>query len=91
MVNYGKEYTSTVFKVYRKIVQVIFNRELLVTDNAGSISKHMLLLKVFPYLLVVTLNVRESMSVGQTVCKSCMISGETIIRIGHREVFFKES
>ena len=57
MVNYGKEYTSTVFKVYHKIVQVIFNRELLVTDNARSMSKHTLLLKVFLYSLGVTLNV----------------------------------
>ena len=57
MVNYGKEYTSTVFKVYHKIVEVIFNRELLVTDNARSMSKHTLLLKVFLYSLGVTLNV----------------------------------
>ena len=47
------------FEVYRKIDQVIFKRELLVADNAGSISKYMLLLKVFPYSLGVTLNVRE--------------------------------
>ena len=36
-----------------------FNRELLVTDNARSISKHMLFLKVFLYSLGVTLNVHE--------------------------------
>ena len=35
------------------------NRELLVTDNARSISKHMLLLKVFLYSLGVTLKVYE--------------------------------
>ena len=57
MVNYGKEYPSTVFKVHHKIDQVIFNRELLVTDNARSMSKHTLLLKVFLYSLGVTLNV----------------------------------
>ena len=32
---------------------------LLVTDNARSISKHMLLLKVFLYSLGVTLNVHK--------------------------------
>ena len=37
------------FEVYHKTNQVIFNLELLVTDNARSISKHMLLLKVFLY------------------------------------------
>ena len=50
------------FEVYHKteqVEQVIFNRELLVTDNARSISKHMLLLKVFLYSLGVTLNVHE--------------------------------
>ena len=47
------------FEVYHKIDQVIFKWELLVTDNAGSISKHVLPLKVFPYSLGVTLNVRE--------------------------------
>ena len=47
------------FKVYHKIDQVIFKRELSVTDNAGNISKHMLLLKVFPYSLGVTLSLRE--------------------------------
>ena len=57
MVNYGTEYPSTVFKVHHKIDQVIFNRELLVTDNARSMSKHTLLLKVFLYSLGVTLNV----------------------------------
>ena len=36
-----------------------FNGELLVTDNARGISKHMLLLKVFLYSLRVTLNVCE--------------------------------
>ena len=41
------------------IDQVIFNRELLVIDNARSISKHMHLLKVFIYSLGVTLNVNE--------------------------------
>ena len=34
------EYPSTAFKFYHKIDQVIFNRELLVTGNARSISKH---------------------------------------------------
>ena len=57
MVNYAKEYPSMAFEVYHKIV--ISNWELLVTDNAGSISKHMLLLKVFLYSLGVTLNVYE--------------------------------
>ena len=47
------------FQSYHKIDQVIFNWELLVTDNARSISKHMLLLKVFLDSLGVTLNVRE--------------------------------
>ena len=41
------------------IDQIIFNRELLVTDNARNISKPMLLLKVFLYSLGVTLNVHE--------------------------------
>ena len=45
--------------LYHKINQVIFNRELLVTDNAQSISEHMLLLKDFLYSLRVTLNVHE--------------------------------
>ena len=36
-----------------------FNWELVVTDNAGSISKHMLLLKGYLYSLGVTLNVYE--------------------------------
>ena len=57
MVNYAKEYPSMAFEVYHKIV--ISNWELLVTDNARSISKHMLLLKVFLYALGVTLNVYE--------------------------------
>ena len=43
------------FKVYHKIDQVIFNSELLVTDNARRISEHMLLVKVFLYSLDVTL------------------------------------
>ena len=47
------------FEVYHKINQVIFNAELLVTDNARSISKHRLLLKVFRCSLGVTLNVHE--------------------------------
>ena len=47
------------FEVYHKKNQVIFNWELLLTDNARSISKHMLLLKVFLYSLGVTLNVHE--------------------------------
>ena len=51
----------------------------------------MLLLKVFLYSLGVTLNVHEYLSVGKTVCKGYMISGEATIRIGHGEVFFKES
>ena len=46
-----------VFEVYHKIDQVILNWELLVADNARSISKHMLLLKVFLYSLGVTLSV----------------------------------
>ena len=45
--------------LYHKINQVIFNGELLVTGNARSISKHMLLLKDFLYSLGVTLNVHE--------------------------------
>ena len=45
MLSYAKEYQSMTFEVYRKIDQVIFNWELLVTDNTQSISKHMLLLK----------------------------------------------
>ena len=36
-----------------------FNWELLVTDNAQSISKHMLLFKVFLYSLGVILNAHE--------------------------------
>ena len=47
------------FEVYQKINQAIFNWELLVTDNAQSVSKHMLLLKVFLYSLGVTLDVHE--------------------------------
>ena len=47
------------FEIYHKKDQVIFKWELLVTDNAGNISKHMLLLKVFPYSLEVMFNVRE--------------------------------
>ena len=47
------EYTSMAFKVYHKINQAIFNWELLVTDNALSISKHMLLLKVLGVTLIV--------------------------------------
>ena len=47
------------FEVSHKIDQVIFKWELLATDNAESISKHMLLFKVFPYSLGVTLNVRK--------------------------------
>ena len=48
------------FEVYHKIDQVIFFKwEFLVTNNARSISKRMLLLKVFPYSLGVTLNVCE--------------------------------
>ena len=59
MVSYGKEYSSITFKVYHKIDQVIFKWELLVTNNALSIPKHMLLLKVFFYSLRVVLNVHE--------------------------------
>ena len=51
LLSYVKDYPSMAFKV--------FNRELLVTDNARSISKHMLFLKVFLYSLGVTLNVHE--------------------------------
>ena len=47
------------FEVYRKIDQVIVNRELLITENARSISKHMILFKVFFYSLGVMLNVHE--------------------------------
>ena len=47
------------FEVYHKANQVIFNGELLVTDNALSFSNYMLLLKVFLYSLGVTLNVHE--------------------------------
>ena len=36
-----------------------FNRELLLTDNGRSISKHMLLLSVFLYSLGVTLSIYE--------------------------------
>ena len=75
----------------RKIDQVILTENFLITDNARSISKHVLLLKVFFYSLGVTLNVPEYLSVGQTVCKRYMISGETTIRIGHGEVIFEES
>ena len=46
------------FEVYHTIDQAIFKWELLVTDNAGSVSKPMLLLKVLPYSLGVTLNAR---------------------------------
>ena len=49
------------FEVCHKIDQVTFNWELLVTDNARSISKHMLLLKGFLYSLGVTLNVNEQL------------------------------
>ena len=54
-----QEYSSTAFKIYHKVDQVIFNWELLATDNARSISKHMLLLKTFLDSLGVTLNVHE--------------------------------
>ena len=74
-------------RLYHKIDQVIFNWELLITENARSISKHMLLLKVFLYPLQVTLIVHEYLSVGKTVCKRYLISGDTTIRIGHGEVF----
>ena len=47
------------FEVYHKIDQVTFNWELLVTDNAQSISKHMILLKVLLYSSGVPLNVHE--------------------------------
>ena len=43
----------------RKIDQVILTENFLITDNARSISKHVLLLKVFFYSLGVTLNVPE--------------------------------
>ena len=47
------------FEVYQKINQAIFNWELLVTDNAQSVSKHVLLLKGFLYSLELTLNIHE--------------------------------
>ena len=47
------------FEVCHKIDQAIFYWELLVTDNAESISKYVLFLKVFLYSLGVTLNVHE--------------------------------
>ena len=37
------------------------------------------------------MNVHEELLVGQTVCKRCKINGEATIRIGHGEVFLKES
>ena len=70
------------FEVYHKIDQVIFKWELLVTDNAGSISKHMLLLKVE----CTWINVGRVDRV-----QALHVSGEAIIRIGHGEVFFKEN
>ena len=45
--------------IHQWLSKFIFNWELLVTDNARSISKHMLLLKGFLYSLGVTLNVHE--------------------------------
>ena len=39
-------------ELYHKIDQVNFNWELLVNDNAGSIFKHKLLLKVFLYFSI---------------------------------------
>ena len=44
---------------HRWLSKFIFNWELLVTDNARSISKHMLLLKGFLHSLGVTLNAHE--------------------------------
>ena len=52
------------FEVYNKKHQVIFNWELLVTNIEQSISKHIILLKVFVNSLVVMLNVHKEMSVG---------------------------
>ena len=64
MLSYTKGYPSVAFGVNHKIDQGIFNWELLVTDNAQSISRHMLLLKIFLYSLGVALNVHEKLSVG---------------------------
>ena len=47
------------FEGCQKIYQVTFNSELSVTDSARSISKYMLLPKVFFYKFGVTLNVHE--------------------------------
>ena len=49
MVKLCQEISIMAFEVYRKINQVIFTWELLATENARSISKHMLLLKIFLY------------------------------------------
>ena len=56
--SYAEEYPSS-FEVCHKLDQVIFNWQLLVTDNARTISKHMLFLKILLSSLGVTLNVHE--------------------------------
>ena len=61
--SYAEEYPSS-FKVCHKFDPVYFDWELLVTDNARTISKHMLFLKILLYSLGVTLNVHEQLSVG---------------------------
>ena len=59
MITSWQEYPSTAFEVYHKIDQVVFKWELLVAENAQSISKRMLLLKVLLYSLGATLNVHD--------------------------------